>query len=75
MVETVMIDKINDLSLVVVYFKTHLGQNSVWRRRGCNGGKATIAEANCDSQCEQIFEANCDLQCEQIFDVNCGENI
>ena len=74
MVETVMIDKIKSRTWFVIggcLFKTHLGQNSVWRRRGCNGGKATMAEANCDSQCEQIFEANC----EQIFDGNCGENI
>ena len=28
--------------------KTHLGQNSVWRRTGCNGGKAKMAEANCE---------------------------
>ena len=70
-----MIDQIKSRTYLVVagcfqhIVKTHLGQNNVWRRTGCNGGKATIAEANCDSQCEQIFEANC----EQIFDGNCGE--
>ena len=43
-----------------LFFKPHLGQNSRWRRRGCNWGKATITEANCASQCEQILDGKCE---------------
>ena len=61
MVETMMIDQIKSRTYLVVagcfqhIVKTHLGQNNVWRRTGCNGGKATMAEANCESQCERYL--------------------
>ena len=30
--------------------KTYLGQNSVWRRTGCNGGRAEMTEPNCETK-------------------------